>query len=179
MGNKVDMTVTQSGHYSLVIEHPKPNTAYFTNNTVNSDDTIQTYINLVKEPLNLKDVQKLHHYFGHVPKRKLEELIRISSKWTGEVKTHLEHIKSHYRSCKTNQKAKPLPTVLLPRSSGFNDVVTLDLKEYNEGSYRYILYMVALFSPLTVGTLINNKKTSTVGAEIMTKWVVPWAVWIC
>ena len=72
-----------------------------------------------------------------------------------------------------NQKAKPRPAVSLPRSTRFNQVVSLDLKEYQDGKHRYILYVVDLFSRLTVGSLISNKKPSTVGAEIMKKWIAP------
>ena len=50
-------------------------------------------------------------------------------------------------------------------------VVSLDLKEYKEGSYKYILYCVDLFSRFTVGALIHNKKPSTIGATLLEKWV--------
>ena len=174
MGNEVDMEETESGHFSLRIEQPKSESNYLQNNIyLNSLVTVESYINSTSEPLNLKDVQKLHHYFGHVPSRKLKELIQKSNRWTEDVKNHLEHVELHCRSCKMNQKAKPLPAVALPRASRFNQVVTLDLKEYSDGAHKYILYMVDMFSRLIAGSLIANKKPATVGAEIMKKWIAP------
>ena len=69
-----------------------------------------------------------------------------------------------------NQKAKPKPKVAFPRATRHNEVVSLDLKEYKEGSYKYILYCVDLFSRFTVGALIHNKKP-TIGATLLEKWV--------
>ena len=174
MGKEVQMKETDSGHFSLAIESPKPDCTYMKNDCyLNSVNSVETFINSAEEPLSLKDIQKLHHYFGHVPRRKLEDLIKNSNKWTDEIKNHLDYIELHCRSCKMNQKAQPRPATALPRSSKFNQVVTLDLKKYEDGNYKYILYVVDWFSRLTVGSLIANKMPSTVGAEIMKKWIAP------
>ena len=89
------------------------------------------------------------------------------------MKNYLEDIEDKCRSCKLHRKAKPSPNVSLPRASNFNEVVTLDLKEYKEGRYRYILYIIDMFSRLTVGVLISDKNPSTAAEKIMDKWVAP------
>ncbi len=125
------------------------------------------------QPLQLDNIKKLHHYFGHLPKRKLEDLIRKSNKLTKEVQKHIEHVITHCRSCITNQREKPRPAVALPRASRFNEIVSLDLKHYHEGNYKYIFYLVDLFSRLIVGGLIRNKKPSVVAENILAKWIAP------
>ena len=168
MGTEVKMKETNSGHFSLRIEQPKQCLDY-----VQNDCFMTNYMNSIEDELSLKDVQKLHQYFGHVSRRKLEKLIKNSNKLTEGVKKHLDYIELHCKSCKFNQKAKPRPAVALPRASKFNQVVSLDLKEYPEGKYKYILYAVDHFSRLTVGAFLIDKKPSTVGAALMEKWIAP------
>ena len=127
LGNEVIMKETESGHFSLPIEAPKPVLTSIQKCYIGS---IESFLSSSEEPLSLKDIQKLHHYFGHIPKRRLEDLIRGSNKLTDEVKKHLEYVQTHCKSCKMNQKAKPRPAVGLPRASHFNEVVTLDLKHH-------------------------------------------------
>ena len=48
-------------------------------------------------------------------------------------------------SCKLNKNSIPKPTVSLLRATKFNQVVTLDLKEFkkrSEEKFRYILYII-------------------------------------
>ena len=166
MGNEMPMTETDSGHFSLPIEPPREKDM-----STKDERLVVSFLTLSEEPLSLADVQKLHHYFGHIPKRRLENLINKSNKLTAEVKQHLEHVELHCKSCKMNQKAKPLPAVALPRASRFNEVVTIDLKHYPDGKYCYILYLIDFFSRLTVGALIGDKNPSTVAQIILSKWI--------
>ena len=48
---------------------------------------------------------------------------------------------------------------LLPKSSSFNDIATLDLKEF---ASRYVFWMVDSFSRFIQGKLISNKKANTI-----------------
>ena len=117
MGAEVDMQETGSGHFSIALGLPKPELEYDKNESYSIETyicAIETYINASEKPLDLKDIKKLHHYFGHLPKRKLEDLIRKSNKMTEEVKKHIEQVITHCRSCITNQRAKPRPGVALP-----------------------------------------------------------------
>ena len=72
-----------------------------------------------------------------------------------------------------NQKSKPLPAVALPRASRFNEVVTIDLKQYVDGNHQHILYIIDFFSRFTVGALISDKNPSTVATVILSKWMAP------
>ena len=69
-----------------------------------------------------------------------------------------------------NRKHKPKPAAALPRANKFNQVVSMDLKHYEDSPYKYILYLVDLFSRFMVAGLIKNKQPSTVGAFVLEKW---------
>ena len=72
--------------------------------------------------------------------------------------------------CKVSQKFQRLvarPRVLLPQATSFNEVVTLDLKEF---SSKYILWMIDLFLRFMVGKLILNKKADTIIQVLTDSW---------
>lgn len=165
MGQEVKMRETSSGHFSLQIEKPKENIKFIEN-----DDCLIGSDSVQDQELTLKEVEKLHHYFGHRTDQ-LTQLIKNSNKYTDTVKKHLETVEINCQSCKMNQKAKPKPKVALPRATRFNEVVSLDLKDYKEGTNKFILYAVDQFSRFTVGALIKNKNPSTIGTVLMEKWV--------
>ena len=56
------------------------------------------------------------------------------------------------------------PRVTLPKASSFNEVVTLDLKEFGN---KYVLWMIDSFSRFMVGKLLSNKKADTIIQAIM------------
>ena len=87
-----------------------------------------------KEELTLKDVKKLHHQFGHVKITRLTSLIENAKRMTDKVRGYL---KQDCTSCVRDQKSKPRPAVSLPRATLFNQVITIDLKDYKFICYLY------------------------------------------
>ena len=69
--------------------------------------------------------------------------------------------------CHKFQKSVARPRVTLPKSTSFNEVVTLDLKEFGS---KQVLRMIDSFSRFMVGLLLNNKKADTIIQEIMDNW---------
>ena len=59
------------------------------------------------------------------------------------------------------QKSVTRPKVSLPKSSSFNKVVTLDLKEVGS---KYILWMIDSFTKVIQGKLINKKAETIINA---------------
>ena len=71
----------------------------------------------------MKQIQKLHHVFGHTKVERLEKLIKAAGKETEQTKKSLEKIKSTCEACIKMAKTKPKPKVSLPRANKFGDVV--------------------------------------------------------
>ena len=59
------------------------------------------------------------------------------------------------------------PNLTFPKSTLFNEVVTLDLKEFGS---KQVLWMIDSFSRFMVGKLLNNKKADTIIQAIMDNW---------
>ena len=54
--------------------------------------------------------------------------------------------------------------VTLPKTTSFNEVITLDLKEFGT---KHVLWMIDKFSRFMVGKLLNNKKAETIIQALM------------
>ena len=147
IGTKMNMEETGSGHFSIKIETPEEGS---------QQNELLCLLNQNSEELTLKEIKKLHHYWGHASVEKLKVLIKSSGRLTEEVKRLLINVGNECESCKVNSNRKPVPRVSIPKALKVNQIVSIDLKEYGEGDQKYILYAIDVFSRLTVGVFIAN-----------------------
>ena len=69
--------------------------------------------------------------------------------------------------CQKFERSIVRPQVTLLKSTSFNKIVTLDLKDFGS---KYILWMVDSFTCFIKGKLISNKNVDTVISAIMDVW---------
>ena len=172
--SEVSMKETCTGHFAIKICLPLEGAEFVTVQDAQSaqaEKQIHECLVASTDKLSYKDIVKLHQIFGHVSVSKLEKLISNSNKMSDEVKGFLQEVEMNCESCKVNQKAKPRPVVSLPRASQFNQIVTVDLKQYKNNDDNYILYLVDMFTRLTVGVFIPRKLPAIVGEKMMEKWI--------
>ena len=61
--------------------------------------------------------------------------------------------------CQKNGRSRSKPSVVIPRATDFNSIVTLDLKEMGN---KYILWMVDAFSRVLLGAVMMDIKAETI-----------------
>ena len=71
----------------------------------------------------------------------------------------IERVVNDCKVCQKFQKLIARPRVTLAKTTSFNEVVTLDLKEFGT---KYVLWMIDSFSRFMVGKLLTNKKADTI-----------------
>ena len=76
-----------------------------------------------------------------------------------ELSNIIDRVVNDCMACQKFQRYVARPRVTLPKITSFNEVVTLDLKEFGS---NYVLWMIDSFSRFMVGKLINNKKADTI-----------------
>ena len=81
-----------------------------------------------KKPLSQEEVNKLHHVFGHAHPDKLKKIIMQSGEYNEVIMEAIEKLRS-CEVCQVENSRLPRPRIALPRSSAFNHVVAMDLKE--------------------------------------------------
>ena len=172
LGSEVSMKETCTGHFAISICLPVEGVDFIkVQDNGLAEKRVHECLVASTDELSYNDVVKLHQIFGHVSVRKLEKLISNSNKLTNDVKGFLQDVEKNCKSCKVNKISKPRPMVSLPRASQFNQIVSVDLKQYKNNSYNYILYLVDMFTRLTVGVFIQKKLPSIVGEKMMEKWI--------
>ena len=81
--------------------------------------------------------------------------------------TVINHVVKDCKVCQKFGRSIARPKVTLPKSTSFNEIVTLDLKDFG---LRYILWMVNSFTIFIQGKLIANKKADTIIQALTDTW---------
>ena len=128
---------------------------------------------VMAENIDEKTLKKLHHIFGHTSADRLMKLLQKTGKLEAGTKAVLEKIKETCDACVKSAKKKPRPKSAIPRVDGPNQIVTIDLKEYeaSDPRRRYICYFIDMHSRMTVAGFIPEKKPEHIVEVLMSTWV--------
>ena len=114
-------------------------------------------------------IKKLHRYFGHCHADSLWRIIRQSSNKDEFTQVEIEKICGECQNCQLSKRKSSRKKTSLPRSSSFNEVITMDLKCFGDGTY--ILWMVDDATRLIRGQVIHDKEPDTIIAAIQKIWI--------
>ena len=104
----------------------------------------------------IRKVPELNHHKG------MEQLIsahRNAGWMSPDLVNMIGCVVNDCRVCQKLQKSVARPRVFLPKARSFNEIVTLDLKEFGN---KYILWMIDSFMRFIQGKLLTNKKADTI-----------------
>ena len=116
---------------------------------------------------SFKAIRKVHEVNIHKKKEQLISAYPNAGWMSPEVVNTINRVVNNYCVCQKFQKSVTKPKVTLPKSSSFNKMMTLDLKEFGS---KYILWFVDSFTIFMQGKLINNKKAETIIEAINNTW---------
>ena len=153
-GEKIHLNCTSSGHYCIPINDEK--------------DAFTVDLANVDEKEREKVLLKLHCQFGHASSQKLIDLLKDARIWRAEFKETLELIMSKCEICKRFSKTSPRSIVSLPLAQSFNEVVSLDLKHWDNG---FILHIIDVWSRYTMSVYIAKKLPQLVIDCLMKRWI--------
>ena len=126
-----------------------------------------------QQPLSQKEIIKLHHFFGHCSRDRLRDLIKNANRMGPDTERHLDLVKD-CEVCKVESSKRPKPKVSMPRSTNFNHVVAIDLKENKRFASKappYILYIVDLFSRFKAGVFVRSKQGPVIVEALLHQWI--------
>jgi len=122
-----------------------------------------------KKGSRTEKIKKLHKYFGHTSGDGLWRIIRTSSNPEEYTKNEIVKICEECQVCQLSKRNPNRKKTSLPRSTAFNQVVTMDLKVFGDGTY--ILWMVDDATRLIRGEVIYNKEPDTIIAAMNRMWI--------
>jgi len=114
-------------------------------------------------------IRKLHKYFGHASGDSLWRVVKHSSNPEQYTKVEVQRLCDECQVCQLSRRKQPRKKTSLPRSTAFNQVVTMDLKVHGDGNY--ILWMCDDATRLIRGEVIKNKEPETILAAMEKIWI--------
>ena len=172
-GHPIPVVRTSAGHYTIDLLGNK--------NKIPIDEIFM--INENNEQVNLVDLltadnrtqikllDKIHKQFGHRPKDAYVQVLKNANKWLDKFSPMLDTIINKCEGCVMRSKTPDRPAVALPLATDFNQVVTMDLKIWNQNKNEYIFYLIDAFTRYQVATVINRKTPDQVINAIFEKWI--------
>ena len=115
-----------------------------------------------------KVLEKLHAQFGHKNKQAFVNLLKAADKWEESYSKIIDNIIDGCEGCILKRRAPDRPIVALNMANDFNQILSVDLKIWED---KYILYMIDVFTRFTIGEIIKNKQPETIVKTMMRQWV--------
>ena len=112
------------------------------------------------EKEKIKVLVKLHRYFGHVSPESLYRILKASSAKEKFTEAEIRKVNDICITCNTNKRKMNKKKTSLPRTTGFNQVVTIDLKVHSTS--EYVLWCVDDASRLIRGEVVKDKRPETI-----------------
>ena len=149
------IVTTKTGHCSVVLETLKKNGVMYLENK-EKDLTSLEAIKKLPEVKNNKGVDHLIFAYSR-------------ARWMSvEVSKEITQFLHSCRVCQKFSKSVSRPRITLPKSSAFNEVVTLDLKIFKSKSVPWI---IDSFCRLMQGKIILNMRANTIINAIRDTWI--------
>ena len=112
-------------------------------------------------------IKKVHENTNHKSEENLLHAYREANLLNDSVRKLIKKVCDNCKICQKFKKSQSKPKVALPKVTDFNQVVTLDLKQFDG---RNVLWAVDSFTRFIQGIVISNKKAETVVEAISSVW---------
>ena len=122
--------------------------------------------------LTKQQVNQLHQALGHAHRDKIKDMVKQTGLYDDNTLRYINDLKD-CEVCAVEHNRLPRPRIALPRSTNFNHVLAIDLKENKRypTAPPYILYMVDTFTRFKAAVFIKNKRGSTIAEHLVLDWV--------
>ena len=171
MGKTIHLGTTSAGHYLLPLT--QNDQEVMISEVFPVDQVLATSLITASGEEKKAALLKLHRQFGHRPKKSFVDLLKSAEAYSDDMSAIIDSIIDGCEGCIKRKRNPDKPAVAMPMASEFNEKVAIDLKLWKG---KYILYMIDMWSRLTVASFISRKKPGEVIDMIMQKWVANFGV---
>ena len=116
---------------------------------------------------SFKAIKKVHEINRHRGKDQLILAFRNAGWMSPDIVNMIDRVFNYCCVCQKFKKSVARPRVTLPKVRSFNEIVTLDLKEFGK---KYVLWIIDSFTRFIQGKLINNKRANMIILALMDTW---------
>ncbi len=154
---KLKMEETSGGHFGLKIgaheEWKTEETVLF----MEKEEDVKSY----------KKIKKVHETTNHKSEENMLYAYRNANRLDDEVRKKIKRVCEQCRVCKKFKKSLGRPKVSLPKVMDFNEIVSLDCKQFGS---KNVLWMVDTFTRFIQGKVLKNKEALTVVDALNEAW---------
>ena len=157
----VKLQCTASGHYKLPLFDRKK-----------CERNIEKVMYTITGNENDKKakIKKLHHQFGHPSSKRLVQLFKDANVNDEMCFIYAEEVTNNCDICRKYKKTPPRPVVGLNLAKDFNEVVSLDLKEWKANKI-YFLHMTDMATRFTRSGIIYSKDPKVIVEKVIELWL--------
>ena len=120
-----------------------------------------------------KAIKKVHEVNNHKSADQLIIYYRRANLIGPETTKLIKQVVKDCKVCQKFSKSLVKPKTALPIASSFNEIVTLDLKQFGD---KYVLWCICAFTRFIQGRLLKNKKAETIINAIEECWNLPFGI---
>jgi len=156
-GKRKDFRIVETGGNHVAIE-------------IEKRDLKEEEIFFAKEEEDLntfKAIRKVHEVAYHKSAEQLVKQYRNAGLIRPETAKLIKQVVKDCKICQKFGRSMVKPKVTLPKATSFNEIVTLDLKQFGD---KYVLWCINAFTRFVQGKLLKNKKAETVVNAINEYW---------
>ena len=164
-GQKLNIIITQSGHYGI----PLNNKTSILDKAAKNEVKISLNIVSVSKHDNKSIASKLHSQFAHPTANKLIKLVNAAGLGNDlDLIQKIRKVSDQCKICHIYRRPAPKPVVAMPLATSFNEVVALDLKMF-EG--QWILHLIDHLSRFSAACFVSSKKPQEIIEGIIKVWI--------
>ena len=112
-------------------------------------------------------IKKIHENTNHKSEENLLHAYKEANYLDDNVRKLIKKVCQNCKVCQKFKRSQSRPKVSLPKVTDFNQVVTLDLKQFDG---KNVLWAVDSFTRFIQGIVVNNKKAATVVEALSSVW---------
>ena len=114
-----------------------------------------------------KAIKKVHEVTNHKSAGQLIISYRNAGLIGPETVKTIRQVVKDCKICQKFGRSMVMPKVALPRATSFNEIVTLDLKQFGN---KYVLWCIDTFTRFVHEKLLSNKKAEMIVNVINKSW---------
>ena len=163
-GKEENLLESSCGHYMIPI----------LNHTESKNKTeMKISYNIIQEKDDvMKKAMKIHKHFSHANKKRIQKIIEEAGIWSEEMNQALDEIERTCKECKIYSKPPLKPAVGMSLSRSFNDLISMDLKDYNHKGRKYkLLHIIDNCTRFSQCVRISSKTKEVVLEAIIKCWI--------
>ena len=156
-GKNTPLTISVGGHMIVDLERV-------------GDWSEEESILLVKKEndvTNKTAITRIHKNLNHKKIKQMNYAFENAGKLTNETKKMIKEVVENCMICKKNERSKSKPAVAISRTTDFNSVIAIDLKEIDD---KYILWMICSFTRFIKGFVVRSKLPEKIIKGIHEGW---------